>query len=164
MSAQIKKIFSKDIQKAVALAHTLKKRRVPILLNKNFDEIPQVFINCLLKKTYIRPHKHQYCYQLERFSVIQGEAIVLIFDDTGIIIDKFTISQSSVVMVEIPYNVYHTVFTTTGCALLEIRNHAYNQSIDKEFAMWSPHEDDCMADVYYNKLIKANKGDICVIE
>ncbi len=162
---QIKKISIDNIQSTIKQASELGKKRIPLLLNKSIDEIPQTFINCLSKDAYIRPHKHPNKYQLEQFSIICGEATVLIFDDIGTIIDRFILSPKDIVLAEIPYNIYHTVFTDTGCAFLEIRNHAYNQNTDKEHAIWSPSEDDILASsIYYNQLIKAENGELCVIK
>ncbi len=162
---QVKKISNNKIKSTINQANELQKRRIPLLLNKSIEEVPQTFINCLSKKAYIRPHKHPNIYQLEQFSIIYGKAIVLIFDDTGIIIDKFILSPKDIVFVEIPHNIYHTLFTETECAFLEIRNHAYNKIIDKEYAIWSPDENDIFAsNIYYDQLTKAKKGDLCVIK
>lgn len=157
--AQIKKISIGEINSTIQQAGLLEKNRIPLLLNNSISEVPQTFINCLAVNAYIRPHKHPHKYQLEQFSIIYGEAIVLIFDEEGIIIDKFILSQNNIVLVEIPYDVYHTVFTNTGCAFLEIRNHKYNQEKDKVHAIWSPAEDDPSAVLYYDKLTKAKEGD-----
>lgn len=164
IKSTIKKITSKEVEAEIINAGTLQRRRSPILLNNSFDEVPQMFVNCLAKNTYIRPHKHPNSYQIEYFSIIYGEGMVVLFDDEGVVIDKFTLSHGNIVLVKIPCNIYHTVLTNTGCAFLEIRNHAYKRQIDKEFAGWSPPEDSALADSYYEKLVSINKGESCVIE
>lgn len=161
---KIKKISTNDVKAKIINAAFSERKREPILLNNTIDEIPQMFVNCLANDTYIRPHKHPQQHQMEQFSIIHGEATVLLFNDDGLVTDKFNLSHNDIVLVEIPNNIFHTVFTNTGCAFLEIRNHAYKQDVDKVYPNWSASENSLNASIYYKKLTKVNKGDYCVIE
>lgn len=164
MNDKVKILSRIEVDAALGCASLLSRRRKPILLNNTFDEVPQVFINCLTKNTYIRPHKHRHPSQIEYFSIITGSALVIFFDSNGTVLDKFELSSSGVVVVKIPHELYHTVMPISDCAFTEVRGSAYCPDSDKEFALWSPEEFDSGVQQYYNQLITAQKGERCVFK
>lgn len=164
MNDKVKILSRVEVDAALDSASLSLRRRKPILLNNSFEEVPQVFVNCLTKNTYIRPHKHRYPYQVEYFSIITGHALVLFFDSNGTLLDKFELSSSGVVVVKIPHELYHTVVPLSDCAFTEVRGSAYRPDADKEFALWSPEEFDSGVQQYCNQLVTAQKGERCVFK
>jgi cupin fold WbuC family metalloprotein len=136
----IKIIDQSDIDEVINQARKSEKRRLPVLLNKSFSEIPQRFVNCLTKSTYVRPHNHVVTGHWELMSWLAGEIYVLFFDEEGNITNKFKMSHDGVKVVEISPNIYHTFVTENYGAYLEIRNCSFEPEFDRAYATWAPPE------------------------
>lgn len=137
---ETKVVYQSDLTISLKLATKAVKRRQAILLNENFDQVPQRFINNLTKDTYVRPHKHILPKQWELMSWITGEVEALLFTEEGILYERYMLSADEVKVVEFPPGIIHSFLTNSSGSYLEVRNCAYNPSIDREYAPWSPAE------------------------
>lgn len=137
----VKIIEQANINETIKKAKEYSKKRLPILLNRSFSEIPQRFVNCLTLSTYVRPHKHTATDGWELISWIDGIINVIFFDEKGEITQTIKMSSSDVKVIEIPPNVYHTLNTPDYGVYLEIRNCAYDPESDRTYASWSSVEE-----------------------
>jgi len=161
----VKIIDQTDIHETLASARAHERKRLPILLNDSFAEIPQRFVNCLTASTYVRPHNHLQTGNWELMSWIEGLVYVLFFDDQGNILDIIKMAHDAAKVVEIPPNVFHTFVTPDHGVYLEIRDCAYNPEIDRVYATWSPLEMTQEADLYLKSLVLAiNKENSTILE
>lgn len=160
----IKSVSKLDIDLSLTSARGIKRAREPILIHESFKEIPQRFVNCLNNNSYVRPHMHLVPNQWELMCWLTGTIISLIFDDKGTVIRKIIMSEDSIRIIEIPPFSYHTfVSTSDGAAYLEIRNCAYQPTIDRLYSNWSPEENSKLALDYQKKFVHAEVGDQLII-
>lgn len=127
-----------DLDQTLIEAKSSDKFRLPILLNNSFDEVPQRFVNCLTVSTYVRPHCHPRTCPWELMSWLDGIIYIILFDHSGKIIDKLTMSRDDVRVIEIPSNLYHTFITPSTGVYLEVRGSSYNPDNDRMYATWAP--------------------------
>ena len=123
-------------------------------LRKNYNLHPQLndpvqrLLNAMEPGTYVQPHRHPQDDKWELFVIIQGKAIVVMFDDDGRITQRIDLnSNGPIFAVEIPTNTWHSVASLkTGTVLFEVKRGPYDQRYAKEFATWAPVEGDssCM--------------------
>lgn len=114
---------------------------------KNYNVHPQLsdpvqrLFNAIEPYSYVQPHRHCGTDAWETFVLIQGEAVVLIFDDDGTILHRAHLTLADIRMVEIPTNAYHTLFALeSGTLLFEIKRGPYDPNQAKDFASWAPPE------------------------
>ena len=152
-----KVIYQSDINDTIKTARNSPKYRSPILLNESFNDKPQRFVNCLTKKTYVRPHNHALTNHWELMSWLDGVVYVILFDIDGNITYKVKMYHSGVKLIEIPPNTYHSFITPNQGAYLEIRDCAYEPSLDRSYAPWAPAENTVEADHFLIKLFEAEE-------
>jgi cupin fold WbuC family metalloprotein len=159
----LKTINQVDINAALINASTLKRKREPIIIHEAFSEIPQKFVNCLNRTSYVRPHMHMAPNQWELMCWVHGEIIALIFDDNGILSSKILMNENNSKIIEIPPFCYHSFITTDKGAYLEIRNCKYQPTIDRLYSKWSPPEESEQAKQYHERFFAAEVGDQIII-
>lgn len=116
--------------------------------NHNFHQLPepvQRFINIMQPGTYVRPHRHlrpENQNGFEFFLVLQGKVGVLLFDQSGTIIETIQLSsQDHNYGVEIPEGTFHTlVALAPDTALFELKEGPYTPQADKNFLCVFPSE------------------------
>ncbi|MCD6048365.1 MAG: hypothetical protein K0S08_2012 [Gammaproteobacteria bacterium] len=112
--------------------------RAPILLNADFDESPQRFVNCLCSMSYVRPHKHMLPNQWELMCWLAGEIYAIFFDDDGHVVERIEMGENAARIIEIPTGIYHTFYAKTYSSYLEVRNCSYQPVVDRVYADWAP--------------------------
>lgn len=125
-------------------------------LRKNYNLHPvledpvQRLCNAMEPDTYVRPHRHPEEDKWELFVILQGRALVLTFDDTGITTGRVDLcSAGPIYGVEIPAKTWHTVCALeTGTVLFEVKKGPYHPLSDKDFASWAPEEGNMNCDKY----------------
>ncbi|HAQ64508.1 MAG TPA: cupin fold metalloprotein, WbuC family [Bacteroidales bacterium] len=129
-------------------------------MNFNFHDHPsariQRMLNAMEPGTYIRPHKHENPDKLEVFFCLRGSFAVVIFDDTGAIIDLEILNPlEGRYGVEIGPGTWHClVALEAGSVAYEVKDGPYDVAVDKNFALWAPREDTPEAGYWVNNLIK----------
>jgi cupin fold WbuC family metalloprotein len=161
---KLKMVSYQDITTQVANTRYDYSNRRQILMHNDFDEVPQRFINCLNGNSYIRPHMHIDKEQWEMMCFVSGKLILLIFDNSGTVVRKHIMSDSSVRVVEIPPFLFHTFLALEDSSYLEVRNCSYNPSIDRVYAEWSPAESALNIDKYMKLLHRADVGSKVTID
>jgi cupin fold WbuC family metalloprotein len=116
-----------------------KRKRIRLCAHEDIDNKIHEMIIILSKDTYIRPHKH--LNKSESFHVIEGLVDVVIFDETGNIIEvvkmgDYSSGNNFFYRLSNPY--YHTPLIRSDFILFhETVNGPFNRSDNIE-APWSP--------------------------
>ncbi|MDR9405355.1 MAG: WbuC family cupin fold metalloprotein [Halothece sp. Uz-M2-17] len=116
--------------------------------NHNFHELSdqvQRFLNIMQPGTYVRPHRHlrpDNQNGFEFFLVLQGKVGVLLFDQSGTILETTQLSyQNHNYAIEIPEGTFHTlVALAPNTALFELKEGPYHPQTDKDFLTLFPAE------------------------
>lgn len=139
------KIIDQDLLEQLT-DHALKipRSRINHNLHPLLNDPVQRLLNAMEPDTYVQPHRHPQDDKWELFVIIQGEAIVILFDDDGRITNRIKLdSNGPIYVIEIPTNTWHTVASLkTGTVLFEVKRGPYEQLTDKNFAAWAPTEGD----------------------
>lgn len=122
------------------------RQRMHLNVHRCYEENPQILYNCLLRGSYMRPHRHVQDGRQEFFVCLEGEVLLVTFTETGAInavlhMAKCGLSKVSSVMVQ--PSAWHTLVCVSEQAmLLEVKPGPFRPDLAKEFAPWSPEEDD----------------------
>ncbi|MEW6648321.1 MAG: WbuC family cupin fold metalloprotein [Pseudomonadota bacterium] len=133
----------------------------------NFNLHPQLadpvqrFLNAIEPGSYVRPHRHGSPLRWELFVIMQGAAVILLFDDAGMVTERVELDAGgSVRAVELPPGVWHTVVArVSGTVLFEFKEGPYAQLSDKDFAAWAPAEGDPMCPRWVERFLAATPGE-----
>jgi cupin fold WbuC family metalloprotein len=125
-------------------------------LNYNIHELPdlvQRFFNAIEPESYVRPHRHLEPPKNECFIVLRGKFLLILFSNTGAIMDVILLEPDKHLGVDIQPGVWHTIMSLeSGSVFFEVKDGPYIQSTDKDFAPWAPDEKSLEAQEYWNKL------------
>ncbi|WP_321516508.1 WbuC family cupin fold metalloprotein [Marinifilum fragile] len=118
------------------------RKRMNHNFHENGEELLQRMLNALEPGTYLPPHKHT--EKVEVFLLLRGKIQVLLFDDSGEIIE---VKQLDPILgeygVEIPAGIWHTIFVQeSGSVIYEIKEGPYVLGIGIEFAPWAPQPEE----------------------
>jgi len=92
-------------------------------------------------KTYNRPHKHK--NKAETYHILYGEQIVLIFDDSGNVREKFMMSKEENMIYRFEKNTFHMTIPTTPCVIFhESKIGPFVRKGDSIWADWAPKIND----------------------
>lgn len=118
------------------------RKRAHYNLHSEFDEPVQRLCIALKKGTYVRPHYHPQNNKWELILALQGSLGLVIFDDSGVIIEKLLLTPGeSVSAIELPANTWHAFYPETdGAVILEIKEGPYIPANENDFASWAPAE------------------------
>ena len=140
------------------------KESLRLRMNYNFHASPteamQRMLNAFEPGTYLRPHRHP--DREEIFIIFRGRMVLLIFDDSGTIIDRVLLcAEEGSYGVEIPPMTWHTLFIVeSNTVMYELKRGPYEPLAEEHFASWSP----CVGDVEkindYLKMFESQVNDI----
>lgn len=128
--------------------------------NHNFhasmEDNPHRFLNVMLRGTYVQPHRHIDPPKSETFLVLEGRAVVIIFDGDGRILDRHVIGDGAgAIGVDIAPGVWHTPAVLSPHAVFfEVKPGPYSAATDKSFAPWAPREGDPEVPAYLSRLLE----------
>jgi cupin fold WbuC family metalloprotein len=128
----------KALDALVARARTSPRRRQNLNLHPELSDPIQRLLNAGEPDTYVRPHRHR-PGRWELLSVLRGRVDAMLFDDAGVVTQRFVLRPGS--CIEVPGGAWHGfAFMTTGTIALEIKPGPYDLALDKEFVAWAPLE------------------------
>ena len=156
-------LINKELFEQVAAGAAASPRK---RLNHNFhsgpNDNPHRFLNVLLRGTYIRPHRHLHPPKAETFLVLEGEAALLTFNDTGEVTARCALSHESSngsFGVDVAPGIWHTVIALSERVIcFEVKPGPWEAVSDKEFALWSPTEGSPSCADYVETLALAQAG------
>lgn len=111
----------------------------------NFHEVPEAPVQrlCigLVKGTYVKPHLHPQGNKWEMIMALEGEIKLIIFSDSGEVINVFVLEAHKVKGVEVPSKCWHTILPLSDKAVaFEFKEGPYNPADPAIFAEWAPDE------------------------
>ncbi|WP_416305855.1 WbuC family cupin fold metalloprotein [Neptunicella sp. SCSIO 80796] len=135
-------------------------------VHDNLDEPVQRLFITLQPDSYVRPHRHSHKDKWEFFFMVSGELSFLIFDQQGELQQRHQLSADGELRgLEIPYNTWHAVVAGDKPAtFFEVKQGPYQPMDDKDFAHWSPAENDIGVNQFVLQLKKLTPGERINIE
>lgn len=100
-------------------------------------------INVMSRYEYIRPHSHP--FKTETKIMIEGELLMVIFDQSGEIIDRYILRsdrKDGIFTTRIDKGVYHTNIPLTDTVFHEVITGPYVGKNDSVFPEWAPDTND----------------------
>lgn len=140
----IKNVDQAQIAKLIQAANNSERKRTNFNLHPELDDPVNRFFNVMLSGTYVRPHRHCTDNRWELFVIVHGEAVVVCFDDEGVLINRHVLNPDTAnIAVEIPANTWHSIaITEDNTVLFESKPGPYLVESDKDFAQWAPEENE----------------------
>lgn len=139
--SMVKKYTAETFDELSEVAKASDRLRTNLNIHESPDAAVQRLFLAFEPGTYIRPHRHSQAHKWELFILLQGELDVLLFDDSGEIIERIPLSAGSTRVVEIPANTWHSyVSKKPGTLALEIKQGAYLPSPEEDFLSMAPAE------------------------
>ncbi|WP_116963749.1 WbuC family cupin fold metalloprotein [Fastidiosibacter lacustris] len=138
----MKKLNNTLIQKMLMDAHASPRLRSHHNLHSELSDPVNRLCIALTKGTYIRPHRHSESHKWELILALKGQTAVVIYDDKGVIIDKFIIAPNTDMMgFEIPSNTWHSFYALSDeSVFFEVKPGPFEPTPETDFANWAPKE------------------------
>ena len=158
----MKNIDNKILTELCDKARSSPRRRAHLNLHPELDDPVQRLVVAVEPDSYIQPHRHTESGKWELLIVIKGCFQVLIFDHTGTILDKQTLSSTDQLsrIIEIPESTWHCITALEpGSIFFETKPGPYTVLTDKDFASWAPGEQANGVDKFLSWLKAAKIGD-----
>jgi cupin fold WbuC family metalloprotein len=132
--------------------------------NYNFhaggQENPQRFLNVILEGSYVRPHRHLTPPKAESFLVLNGHAVVFVFDDDGVVTSGHILGpgayqgKTAARGIDLAPGLWHSIAALTPVVVCyEVKPGPWDPLTDKEFAPWAPEEGSAAAAEYLAALL-----------
>jgi cupin fold WbuC family metalloprotein len=137
----IRTFSSGDFSALAEQAKAAPRRRANLNVHASTDANVQRLFIATEPDTYMRPHRHTESHKWEFFAVLRGRLDLLVFSDTGELVQRIALSPTTTPAVEIPPGVFHAyVCMQPGTIGLEVKEGAYIPTPERDFAPWSPAE------------------------
>ncbi len=130
------KIDKKYIDYLKLLAVENKEQKCTMCLHNDTREHVHEMINVYPAKCYIRPHSHP--FKIESKVIIEGKLLVILFDDTGKISDKFIMEKDGIFTFRLDKGIIHTNIPLTDVVFHEIIEGPFVGKDDSVFPQWAP--------------------------
>jgi cupin fold WbuC family metalloprotein len=147
------KVAARDMADVVARAVRSPRNRARLCTHPSPEDALHEMLICLARETYVRPHRHP--GKSESFHVIEGELGVVLFDDTGAVLDVIELGpyhSGKAFFYRLMVPTFHTVIVNTPHALFHETTNGPFDPADTEFAAWAPREGDPKVPVYLQRL------------
>ena len=145
----IKKYSGDRLKDLVATAQGSDRLRTNLNIHESPDADVQRLFLAFEPGTYIRPHRHPQAHKWELFIVLEGELDLLLFNNSGEIVERITLSAAATRVIEIPPNTWHSYISKkSGTLALEVKQGAYLPSPEEDFLSMSPAENTYEATAY----------------
>jgi cupin fold WbuC family metalloprotein len=148
----IRTIAQAMIDDLIAQAEESPRKRTIYRLHEH-DEPVQRMVNALVPGTYTPPHKHENPDKVELFSILVGKLAILQFSADGVVENVHVLDANGPLRIaDIAPRTYHAIVALKPSAAVEIIQGPYDARTHKQFAPWSPAEDDPAAPEYLRTL------------
>lgn len=134
------RIFCQDL---ILQAQVSERRRAHHNVHESYEDPVQRLYVAMLPDSYVPPHKHTQDTKWELFMVVQGSIDVLLFDESGVLTDRHTLTAGgNCFCLQIPPNTWHATVCHEPVVFFEVKQGPYTVNNDKCFASWAPKEGD----------------------
>lgn len=154
-------ITSEALDRLSAEAAALPRKRKNLNLHKLPEDPVQRLFNAIEPGTYVRPHRHGEPSTWEIMYFVRGSAVLLIFDETGKVLDRLELcSRGPVYGIEMRPDTWHTVAALeTGTVFFEVKQGPYVPPQGVHTASWAPAEGTADAARFEDWFRSARAGD-----
>jgi len=146
-SDSIAKVSQKDIEWLKAKALSNVRERVRLCTHQSVEDAVHEMLIVHTKGTYIRPHKHP--NKSESFHIIEGALDIVVFDDTGGILEVVNMGEYSSgdqFFWRLSESHFHTVIPRTDIVVFhETTSGPFVRATSNVPAPWSPNEGDLVS-------------------
>lgn len=134
---KILKIDNLYIEKLKKLANKNSFNKCTMCLHNDIRNNMHEMVNVYKKNEYVRPHFHP--FKTETKMVMEGELLVIIFNEDGNIYDKFVLSRNSeTFLFRMESGVIHTNIPLTDVVFYEAITGPFIGTDDSVFPDWAP--------------------------
>jgi cupin fold WbuC family metalloprotein len=160
MASDVQLITRNLLDSVLERARQSPRRRTNHNFHPTLTDNPHRFLNVMLAGTYIQPHRHLEPPKSETFLVLEGRAVIFIFDDSGVVREHSILGPDSGAWgIDIAPGVWHSLAVLSEHAFcFEVKPGPYAPAADKEFADWAPREGDAAASSYLGGLLQLVAG------
>jgi len=149
---EIPSLLPEDLEKYLRKAAEAPRRRYPKILHEPGADFNEVF-NFMMEDTYMQPHLHPHAEKIEKIHFVQGRLTVLIFDEEGKVINRYSLGENGLRCIDIPAFSWHTyIMQSDYVVTYETMVGQYDPKTWKTMATWAPVEDDPHSHSYLNSL------------
>lgn len=121
-------------------------RRARLCLHHGLDNKVQEMVIAFCRDTYNRPHRHR--DKSESFHVIEGELLIVFFDDDGQEIRRLKmgpLADGHVFLYRLSASLWHTVVPLSDFVIIHETTNGPFVKEETEFAPWGPPDGDAAA-------------------
>ena len=130
------------------------RRRIIMPVQRSQEALVQRLLNFLQPRTYIRPHRHPEPHATESLCLLTGELEFLVFSESGEILDRLPLTPENP-LIDFEPGLWHgMIVKKPDTVIFEIKIGPYDPSTDKEFATWSPAEENSEVAAFLGSLEK----------
>ncbi|QHB30925.1 cupin fold metalloprotein, WbuC family [Yersinia canariae] len=134
----MKQITQQSLMQLSQQAQQSPRQRANLNFHPQLDDAIQRLAIAMEPETYVRPHRHPHTWEL--LTALQGNFIVLLFDESGKVTHRAVLGQETAIL-EIPANVWHAVLSLEkGAVIFEVKHGPYQPVAYEDVAHWSPAE------------------------
>lgn len=137
---RVLKIDREYIEYLKSLADGHRDGKCMMCLHNDIREHVHEMINVYPAGTYVRPHNHP--FKTETKIVIDGKLLMVVFDNSGEIIDEFIMERSGIFTFRLDKGIFHTNIPLTDAVFHEITDGPFVGKDDSVFPEWAPALDD----------------------
>jgi cupin fold WbuC family metalloprotein len=150
------------LEELTAKAVASPRRRANHNFHLRLDDPVQRLLNAIEPGTYIRPQRHTEPATFEIIYVVRGTAVLLLFNEQGVVTDRFDLTAAGPVRgAEIPPGTWHTVASCeSGTVFLEVKRGPYVPPQGANVAAWAPLEHDAESPQFEQWFRTARVGDL----
>jgi cupin fold WbuC family metalloprotein len=135
-------------------ARSSPRLRAVHVFHSDATDNPHRFLNAFVRGTYLPPHRHLAVPKSKSFLVLRGELACFVFDDKGVVRERYILGRAGLAGVDIQPGVWHTVAPLGESAVcFEVKPGPWDPATDRELAPWAPREGDAHAPAYLAALL-----------
>ena len=151
-------LLDDELLDEVAAAAKHDPRRRSIVRFHEHEEPVQRMLNAMEPESYVRPHRHVALLRPEIFVALRGSVLAVRFADDGTPLEGVVVGADGPVRgVEVPPGAWHAFQALEpGSVIFEVSQGPYDPATAKDFAPWSPPEDDRDAGLAFIAAVRAH--------
>lgn len=133
---KILKIDNEYISYLKSLAQQSIDKKCTMCLHNDVREHVHEMINVYPQDSYVRPHSHP--FKTETKSIIEGKLLIVLFDNTGEILEHFIMEKEGIFTLRIDKGIIHTNIPLTDVVFREVITGPFVGYNDSVFPKWEP--------------------------
>lgn len=130
------KIDRDYIEQLKSLAKKDRDGKCTMCLHNDIREHVHEMVNVYPKGVYVRPHSHP--FKTESKIMIEGKLLMIVFADTGEVLDQFVMEKSGIFTFRLEKGIVHTNIPLTDVVYHEVIAGPYVGKDDSVFPEWAP--------------------------